>query len=691
MQHEFLLEIGTEEIPADYILPALDNMKKIMALKLKELDLPFGRIRIAATPRRLTLCIDDLADRQPDRLEEILGPPKKAAFNKDNQPTKAAMGFARSRGATVDDMKIVTTAKGEYLMLRQEKKGEETAQLLSDFLPELIADLPFPKSMRWGANRTSFARPIQWLLALFGSKIVPFRVNDITSSNQTRGHRFMAPEEFKVQNFNGYLADLAKAGVLVDLTQRRQTIQSEIDKAATEAGGRIIPDEELLNTVTNLVEFPLGICGEFDKKFLQLPREVLITSMRVHQKYFPVADNDGNLMANFVAVNNTRVKNSILTRQGHQRVLRARLEDALFFFKKDRQHRLSDRVDSLAGVIFQAHLGTMLEKTERLLELSTFLTQTLAPAETENVKRAAWLAKADLVTDMVNEFPALQGNMGMHYALHDGEPPAAAKGIMEHYMPVRAGSPLPSEIHGAIVGLADRLDSIAGCFGIGKIPTGTADPFGLRRLALGLLHILENLSAPLSLSASLKKAIDLYGDKLNHPAVLADSMEFIKNRYINDLIGRGLPSEAVEAVTSVSFDDIVDCRKRIDALVAISDQPTFTLLAAAFKRVNNIIKDHRGTAVQEKLLTEPGEKELFATLQAIRSEALPLVAEKQYEQALTVILRMKEPVDAFFDDVMVMVEDEKIRNNRLSLLAGIAELFLTIGDFSKMYQMGRSS
>lgn len=685
MKHEFLLEIGSEEIPAGYIMPALESMKRIMTSKLDELGLSFKAIRTAATPRRLALCVEELADSQPDREKEIMGPPKKAAFDKNNQPTKAAQGFARSRNATLEDIQVVTTAKGDYLMLRQEIKGKDTPQLLAELLPYLIKAIPFPKSMHWGANRSHFARPIQWLLALFNSKVIPFQIDGLASSDQTCGHRFMSPEFFQVHNFNDYLTGLAKAHVLAEPSQRRRAVVTAIQQASDSLDGHIIPDQELLDTVTNLLEQPEAIAGDFDEKFLRLPREVLITSMRVHQKYFPVADNNGNLLPHFVAVNNTKVKNKDLTRQGHQRVLRARLEDGLFFFNEDRRHKLIERIENLGGVVFQAKLGTMLDKTDRITKLAGWLARNLVPEQQEIIERTAFLAKADLVTDMVNEFPTLQGTMGMHYARLDGEDEAVAKGIMEHYMPLRSGSPMPVEIPGAIVSLADRLDTIVGCFGIGQTPTGGADPFGLRRQTLGMLHIIEDKAFSLSLSACIKKSMELYGDRLHSDTTLNDCLQFIQKRYANDLTTRDIPAEAVAAVLSVDFDDVTDCGARITALATISGQPAFTLLAGSFKRVRNIIKDYRTSSINENLLAETGEKALFSALERTKKHVLPLVAEKEYDLALTEILLMKDPIDTFFDDVMVMVENQKLRENRLSLLAGIADLFLKVGDFSKMY------
>ena len=687
MQQELIFEIGTEEIPAGFLMPALAEMKNIMARKLAELALPHGEIRTVGTPRRLTLTVADLAAQQPDRDEEVLGPPKKAAFDAAGHPTKAAEGFAKSRGAEVADLQVVTTPKGEYLMLACHHKGEATAALLARLLPQLITEIPFPKSMRWGNGRISFVRPIQWLVALFGGQVVPFAVGDIISGNTTRGHRFMAPGPITVTGFSQYLASLEQAQVLADPDRRRQATREAVAAAAQSAGGRIIVDEELVETVTNLVEKPHGICGSFEERFLALPREVLITSMREHQKYFAMTDGEGNLLPRFIAVNNTGVKDEKLAIDGHQRVLRARLEDALFFFKEDQQRPLADRVDDLAGVIFQAKLGTLKDKTLRIIELAGFLADRLGPSERDGCRRAARLAKADLLTSMVCEFTSLQGVIGRHYARLNGEKPAVAEAIVEHYMPVRAGSELPASKVGAIVGLADRIDTIAGCFGIGQTPTGTADPFGLRRQALGLLHLIEGKGFVVSLSELMDKALNLYGDRLTVDTQIAKAniIDFIKGRFVNDLTARGIAAEAVEAVTSVRFDDPVDCRARINALLAISGRESFTMLAGSFKRVNNIIKENSDKEVLQTLLTEPAERELMATLTGIRARVVPLLNEKRYDTALTEILKMKEPIDRFFDGVMVMAEDEKVRRNRLALLTAVAALFLSVGDFSKMY------
>jgi len=690
MRNELLLEIGSEEIPAGFIVPALENMQKGLAVKLAEQDLQYDDIFTAATPRRLAVCVKGLVPQQTDREEKFVGPAWKAAFDKEGKPTKAAVGFALSKGAAVEDLQVVNTPKGEYVMLIRQCKGQKTENLLPGILKGIIESLSFPKSMRWGQGNISFARPIHWLLALYDGRAVDFQVGDIESSTMTRGHRFMSPGEIEVQDFAQYKDVLRQNQVLVDLTERREAVISEVRQAASERSGvegsRMLEDEELVDTVTNLVEYPNGVCGTFETRFLELPDDVLITAMREHQKYFCVTGTNGKLLANFVAVNNTLVPDEKLAAEGHQRVLRARLEDALFFFKDDRKRKLIERVNDLSGLIFQAKLGTMLEKSERVCNLAGILAEKLAPEYTAKAERAATLAKADLLTAMVNEFPSLQGVMGRDYAELDGEEPEVATAILEHYLPVRAGGTLPTGIPGALVGMADRLDTIAGCFGIGQVPTGTTDPFGLRRLALGLLHIMEAHAFALSLPEAIEAALEQYEDKLSEEKSAAKSriLEFIKGRFVNDLTGRGIPGSAVEAVTSVSFDDAVDCRARIDALAAIRNQPAFTVLAAAFKRVKNIIKNNYETDVDTALLQEEAERNLYEVFAKVQSESKPFLQTKEYHKALDIILQMKEPVDHFFDEVMVMTDEAVLKKNRLNLLTAISGLFLQVGDFSKM-------
>ena len=688
---DLLFEIGTEEIPAGYLDPALTQLETLFSRKAAELKIGHGALKAVGTPRRLALVVQDVIERQEDSREELLGPSKKAAFDAEGKMTKAAIGFAKSKGADISALQVVNTAKGEYLMLVREVQGEYTARLLPDLLQSLISGLSFPKSMRWGSNQMSFARPIQWLVALFGEEIVPVHHEGIVSGNQTRGHRFLAEEAVVIKDAASYAERLAEKYVMVDPAKRKQAVLAEIKKAVSEstelAGGRVAIDEELVDTVTNLVEMPFGVCGEFDRKFLRLPSEVLITSMRVNQKYFPVVNETGELLPGFVAVNNVRVNDVNITRKGHQRVLRARLEDALFFFNSDSDIRLENRIDKLQGIIFQAKLGTMLEKNERLVKLIRILADKIDPALVEECCRAALLCKTDLLSDMVGEFPSLQGIMGGAYALHDGEKSSVATAIKEHYMPKRAGAAIPTTDIGALLGLADRFDTLAGCFGIGQVPTGTADPFGLRRISLAILHIIEGKGYTLSLQEIVHKALALYGNKVHGGSeTVAAVINFIKGRFANDCISRGLVAEAVDAAVSVHFDDVNDCRQRIDAIVKISQQPAFKVLAASYKRIRNIIKDNRQTSVSVDLFEQQAEINLHTLFGEVGREMELLIGRKAYSQALKAMLKMKEPVDTFFDEVMVMADDLAVRQNRLNLLTSLGDLILQIGDISKLQE-----
>ncbi|HID70318.1 MAG TPA: glycine--tRNA ligase subunit beta [Desulfobacterales bacterium] len=686
---ELLFEIGTEEIPAGFQKPALAQLKQNFIDQAKELNLSHGSVVTMGTPRRFALLVEDLADRQPDSREELLGPSKQAGFDDDGNPTKAAMGFARSKGADVADLQVVETDKGEYLMLVQERKGLATAELLPDLLADLMEGFSFAKSMHWGSGTAMFARPVQWIVALHNGKVVSFSHGGISASNVSRGHRFMSNNNVSLQGVTGYKESLAEVFVQVDQNERRDAVLTEIEKAVAAtldpSTASVAVDEALVDTVCNLVEKPFGVCGSFDAKFLQLPDEALITSMREHQKYFPVVDKDNNLLPNFVAVNNTKVKDINLTRTGHERVLRARLEDAFFFFASDKEKKLEDRLNDLTGIIFQAKLGTMLEKTDRIVKLAGLLAEQFIPGSVEEACRAARLCKTDLLTDMVGEFPSLQGNMGSAYALEDGETDGVALAIKEHYLPKRAGAELPSSSIGAVVGLADRLDTLSGCFGIGQVPTGTTDPFGLRRIALGILHIVEHFGWTLSLNDIVHKALSLYGDKVNGSSETVDQViAFIRGRFVNDQLAAGVDGEAVDAVTSVEFDDVNDSLAKINALAAIRGEDAFSVLAASFKRIRNIIKKNSATDVTESLLMEQAEKNLAAVYKQVKIDVQPLLGASDYNGALSAMLVLKEPVDDFFNEVMVMDEDEAIRTNRLNLLTAISTLFLRVGDISKM-------
>ena len=513
--NELLFEIGTEEIPAGYIKPALQYLEKAAADKFSELNLKFRGIRTFGTPRRLTLAVDGLETAQADMTKEHVGPPAKAGFDTDGNPTKAAVGFAKSKGLEVTDLEVVDTPKGQYLLAKEDVRGRETIDLLPSVLEELLRGITFPKSMRWAHTTLSFARPIQWLLAIFGGKSVNFTIEGITSGDSTKGHRFMAPESFSVSTVKDYVEQLRKREVVVDLAVRREMVIEEVREAVKQKvgdQGTPLMDEALVDIVTNLVELPCGVCGRFDESFLELPEEVLITSMREHQKYFPVVDAQSKLLPLFVAMNNTRIKDKEKAANGHERVLRARLEDAIFFYAEDKKTSLAKHALGLGGIVFHHKLGTMAQKCERMGGLASYLARKLDPETEQAAVRAAGLVKADLLTEMVGEFPTLQGVMGKYYGLRDGEDKRVAQAIEDHYKPVRPGADLPDDLIGAIVGLADRIDTVCGCFAIGQKPTGAADPFGLRRLSLGLIQIVRGLELTLSLKDLVLQGLAGYGE-----------------------------------------------------------------------------------------------------------------------------------------------------------------------------------
>ena len=685
MAKDLLLEIGTEEIPARFIEPALENLKSLAQEGLKRLELDFTAVKTLGTPRRLTLYVSELAERQPDRTEEILGPPKKAAFDAEGNPTPAAFGFAKKFGAKIEDLKLKETEKGLYLCLVKKIPGRATVEILPEFLKELILKIPFPKTMRWGTHKVRFARPIRWLLALYGRQVIPLELAGVKAGKVTFGHRFMAPGPIEVEDFVSYVRRLREAFVIVEPEERLARTKDEITDAALEAGGKVLEDPELLKENAHLVEFPYATLGRFEEKFLALPRPVLITAMKEHQRYFSVVNERGELLPKFIAVNNTRPKDPSFLIKGHERVLRARLEDASFYFERDRKIPLPQRVKELAQVGYHAELGTLYDKIKRMEALAAWLAQRLAPEKLEIVKRAAYLSKADLVTELVQEFPSLQGIMGREYALLSGEPEEVATAIYEHYLPLSAGGPLPETVPGAIVALADKMDTLCAFFGIGEKPTGAADPYGLRRAAYGLIEIILAHRFSLSLSSFINEALKLLKEWLKREPkeVLLEVKAFIARRLEGAFETRGFQDDLIRAIMAVGFDDLVDTQRRLEALKAIRQSPDFRALAVGFKRVMNMVKKLKEPLpFQEKLLIEEAERELFLNYLKVREEALPYLEAGQYEEALREFLKLKPYIDRFFDEVFVMVEDQALRENRLALLQKIAELFLSVADLS---------
>lgn len=687
MGEPLYLEIGTEEIPAGYIVPALEAMAAQMTRFLDENRVSRGEPVTAATAKRLVLYVPGLAPRQEDTTMEIMGPPKAVAFDAEGRPTKAAEGFARGQGVTIDQVQVKKTPKGEYLCIVKEEAGISTKELLEKMLPDFIARIPFPKSMRWESEGATFARPVRSIAALLGQDVLQFEYAQVKSSNQSFGHRFMRPRWLTVTDFDSHLANLKENFVLLDIENRKDQIRKAIAQAASTVGGRILEDEELLEEVTNLVEYPFPIVGEFEEKFLELPPELLITVIKKHQRYFAIIDESGNLMRYFVTVANTIPRNPSVVAAGNARVVRARLEDARFYYLEDQKVRLDDRAEQLKGVVFHSKLGTSWEKVERFTALARNLAAKLAPGSMDTILRAAHLCKADLVTGMVGEFPELQGVMGRAYARLEGEPESVAQAIFEHYLPNRAGGPVPESLEGAILSIADKMDTIVGCFGVGLIPSGTADPFALRRQTLGIIRIVLERPLRLSLSELIDQALAALKPRLKAPEaeVKAAVLDFFSGRLQHYLASQeGYSPDVVEAALAGGVDDIVDSVARTKALSSFRARPDFESLAVAFKRVGNIIKQPEETPVDPSLLQGAPEQALFTTLRDTEGVVAECIAAGDYDGALEAMAGLKGFIDSFFDSVLVMDKDPDIRRNRLALLTRIQDLFTRVADFRKI-------
>jgi glycyl-tRNA synthetase beta chain len=689
MVAELVLEIGTEEIPSGYLANGLRELARLADARLRD-----NRIEIAGdlltygTPRRLVLIGKAIAKTQVSLVQEITGPPKSVAYDTEGRPTRAALGFAQKQGVSVEELGYVETSKGEYLYIKKQIPGKRTLDVLAEVLPELIAGIPWPKSMRWGTLGFPFVRPIHWVLALFDSEVIPFEIAGVRSGNATRGHRFMAPAVMEVFSVQDYLQKMGESFVQINQNEREARVEAVTRKAAETAGGVPSQDPELVTTVANLVEYPSAVCGSFDAAFLDLPAPVLITAMKEHQRYFAVYNGNGQLMPNFVAVNNTLARDASVVRRGHERVLRARLSDAEFFFKEDRKRPLADRIENLKGVIYQAELGTSHAKVQRFTRLAEFLGDQVLPDALDGVRLCARLCKCDLVTQMVTEFPTLQGVMGAEYARMEGYPEAVCTGIQEHYLPTGAAGRLPTSEIGAVVGLADRMDTITGCFAVGLEPSGSADPFALRRHALAVIRIVEEMGWDISLLGFIEKGLSLLIKEVafDRDSVFERVVEFFRERYRQMMLRSGYASDFIEAVISAEFDRIYQIRSRIDHLKRFaSESREFHELALTFKRVTNILKRQERTfEVAPELFKERCESALWEIYLGLRDDVYRCLDNRNYYEALTLMARLKPPVDELFDGVEILTqEDQIVSQNRIGLLQHLARLFFRVADFSK--------
>ncbi len=686
MERELLLEIGTEEIPAGFLPGACAELKSLCEENLRSERIYFESVRTYATPRRLVLHVEGLGDRQEDLVQSVMGPPKSVAYDKDGKPTKAALGFAENQGVAVKELTVQETPKGAYVCALRKETGQGTDAILPRLLPAMITSLHFPKSMRWGAGSLRFARPIHWILALHNGNVVPFELDGIRSGNLSQGHRFMSRGSFTVHNFKSYKASARERFLMIDPEERKKEIMDQIAKIEKTVGGKIIADEALLDEVAHLVEFPTALCGSFEKNFLALPRPVLITAMREHQRYFSMEDEGGRLLPHFITVSNTRPKATDAIVSGNERVLRARLTDAHYFFETDGKRPLASYVDDLKGVMFQEKLGTLFEKIERVEALALWLADRVGVGDHEVVARAARLCKADLCTEMVGEFPSLQGQMGREYALLANEPEAVARAIREHYRPRFAADDVPGTDAGALVSLADKLDTLVGCFGIGLVPSGSEDPYALRRQALAVLAILLGKGYVVGLTEMVDEAMRLLSGKIERQdeACRREILDYFRGRLSWLLTNEGHRYDTVEAVLTAGFDRVPDAKARAEALSRFREDALFEPFTVVCKRAMNIIKDNRDGDVQEGLFKADAEGSLYGATQRLEAQIPSLTADAKYPDALHAIAALRDPIDAFFDGVMVMDEDEAVRRNRLALLTRVAALVAPIADFSKI-------
>ena len=685
MAKDLLLEIGTEEIPARFMSNILAQLETLAAAKFAELRIAHGEIRAVGTPRRLALVVREVLEEQANSERINKGPSVKIAFDEQGRATKAAQGFAGSQGIDVSDL----TVKDGYVYAVIQEAGQSVAQLLPGILPEIIHALNFPKNMRWADLELRFVRPIRWLLALFGQDVIPFVIADVATGNSTFGHRFLSKGQICVHSVNDYFAKLAENHVMVDQEVRRQVIREQIEKIALSQGGIASIDEELLEEVTYLVEYPTALCGSFEDKYLELPSEAVITPMREHQRYFPVITEDGKLLPVFITVRNGGSDYIDVGRHGNERVLKARLADAQFFFEEDKKIPLAERLKKLKTIVFQEGLGSLYDKTVRLEALSGYIAEQagLPEALLPDLIRGAHLSKADLATGMVCEFTELQGIMGREYALLSGESAAAAEAIFEHYLPRFAGDRLPVSPAGRAISIADKLDNIVATFSRGLVPTGSQDPYALRRQALGIVHILIDAKYHLSLERIVARAMDLLEitDSGRRESLIREIQEFFRLRIKNVLTDHKLSYDVIEAAAAVGHDDIYDTWLRAKALGAHCKTEAMQKAIQAFNRAGNLAKQAAASReVDAGLFSTEAEAALYDAYQTANARISGFIEERDYDAVLTAMAALTAPIDGFFQAVMVMVEDVEVRNNRLALLDSIARLITQVADFGKI-------
>ena len=680
----FLVEIGTEELPPKALKTLATSFADNVEAELNQAGLSFDKIEWFAAPRRLAVKVLNLATQQPSKEIEKRGPAVSAAFDAEGKPTKAAEGWARGCGITVEQAERIATDKGEWLVHRAKIEGQPTKNLLNDIVANALAKLPIPKPMRWADKTVQFIRPVHTVTMLLGNELIEGEILGVASARTIRGHRFLGEKEFEIQHADQYPQLLREKGsVVADFNERKAEILAKSQAKATALGGVADIEESLLEEVTSLVEYPNVLAAKFEERFLAVPAEALVYTMKGDQKYFPIYDKEGKLLPHFIFVSNINPEDPTAIIEGNEKVVRPRLTDAEFFFKTDLKQKLVDRLPRLETVLFQQQLGTLKDKTDRIEQLAGEIAKQIG-ADEAKAKRAGLLSKCDLMTNMVFEFTDTQGVMGMHYARHDGEDEEVAVALNEQYMPRFAGDELPKSLVASAVALADKFDTLTGIFGIGQAPKGSADPFALRRAALGALRIIVEKNLPLDLEDLVKKSAALFGDKLTNQNVVADVVDFMLGRFRAWYQDEGIAVDVIQAVLARRPTRPADFDARVRAVSHFRTLDSAEALAAANKRVSNILAK-ADAAIGEINLTacvEPAEKALAEAVLALRTEVQPLIAQGDYTTVLDKLANLRAPVDSFFDNVMVNAEDSALRQNRLAILNTLQGLFLQVADIS---------
>lgn len=678
---KLLFEIGMEEIPARFLDNSLEELKANMEKKLTENRVKFESIKTFGTPRRLVLYVEGVAEKQEDLDVVNMGPAKSVAFSDSGEVSRAGLGFLKSQGVDVDGMTIVSTPKGEYIAVKKFMKGGDTESLLPEMLKSLVLELSFPKSMKWADKNTRFARPLKWFLAFLDNKVLNFDIEGLKSGNISRGHRFFG-EEFTINSVDEYFGKVRENNVIIDIQERKDLIKKLIEENCVEKGERAVIEEELLNEVANLVEYPFPLVGTFNSDFLEVPQEVLIISMQVHQRYFPILNNEGKLQPKFIVVRNG-VEGSEYVRKGNEKVISARLSDARFFYNEDLKEPLYKNVEKLKSVVYQKDLGTIYNKIERMQEIAeVIIKQCGLEDRKENIERTIHLCKADLVSNMIGEkeFTKLQGFMGAEYAIKSGESSKVALGIKEHYYPRFQGDMLPTELEGAITGICDKLDTLVGCFAVGLIPTGSKDPFALRRAALGIVNVILNSKLEISLQEIIKFTLDILEKKSllkrEKSLILSDLEEFMLNRILNVFADLGYSRDVVSAVLNAKHLTLLEMRDMVEALETLKKEPVeYNKLVNVVKRIANISKDCKEVRFVEDLLKEQVEKDLFFFMGEFEDKIVALNNEKKYVEYMKEMIAATPIIEKYFEGVLIMDKDEVIKNNRLSQMKILDEMF----------------